>query len=73
MGQVSGFDLIQEILQKLSGATTTQRITRFGVGVTTVSRERCQACHASVAVLIVTCPTHSRTTPPETERWTPSR
>ena len=39
MGQRSGFDLIQEIHQKLSRTNTTQRISWFGAGVNTAVRK----------------------------------
>ena len=39
MCQGSGFDLISEIHQNLSGTNTTQRISRFGNGVSTVLRK----------------------------------
>ena len=39
MGQKSGFDAVLAIQQKPSGANTTQRISRFGAGVSTVFSE----------------------------------
>ena len=51
--QRSGFDLIQKDHQKLSVTSTEERISRFGIGVSTVLPERCQTCRIIDVVRIV--------------------
>ena len=51
----SGIDIIQEARQKLIGAITTQRISRFGVVVGSVLPKRCQTCQTSDATQFPMC------------------